>query len=301
MTTTQALQETVTVEPNAPPRREPARAELIAGAVTLLFFLVLFWQPIITLGRDWWNDPEAGHGLLLAPVAVWLAWKSGLAPQRRAQRGLGILLLAAAVLLRYVSGLAAELFTMRLSLLGALFAAVIYLYGMRQLLRWWLPVALLILSVPIPAVILNSLALPLQLQASEIGATLLAWRHVPVVLAGNVIHLPDRALFVTEACSGLRSLTALLSLGLLIGGLWLRYPVTRIVLLVAAVPIGVALNSLRVFITGFLVYFVDPRLGDGLLHYTEGWVMFVAAFALLGCMAWVLTTAERLVRYRRSA
>jgi EpsI family protein len=32
-------------------------------------------------------------------------------------------------------------------------------------------------------------------------------RHVPVRLAGNVIQLPGRTLFVTEACSGLRSLT----------------------------------------------------------------------------------------------
>ena len=49
------------------------RAPLIVGGFA---FLWLFWEPITTLGRDWWNDPEAGHGLLLGPLSVYLAFKS---------------------------------------------------------------------------------------------------------------------------------------------------------------------------------------------------------------------------------
>jgi exosortase len=109
-----------------------------------------------------------------------------------------------------------------------------------------------------------------------------------VRLSGNIISLPGRSLFVTEACSGLRSLTALLSLGVLIAGLWLRLPVLRALIIALTIPIAVFLNGVRVFLTGFLVYFVDPKLGDGLMHYTEGWVMFVVAFAILGAIAWVL-------------
>ncbi|MGH3114222.1 MAG: exosortase/archaeosortase family protein, partial [Gaiellaceae bacterium] len=88
-----------------------------------------------------------------------------------------------------------------------------FAWGFGQLRRWWLPAALLALSIPIPALVTNALALPLQFKASSMGAALLDWRHVPVRLAGNVIQLPGRQLFVTEACSGLRSLTALLALG----------------------------------------------------------------------------------------
>ncbi|MCL4865687.1 MAG: archaeosortase/exosortase family protein, partial [Gemmatimonadales bacterium] len=83
-------------------------------------FLVLFWRPAMLLGRDWWNDPESGHGLLLAPVSIWLAWKSGLLPDRRAAPGWGALILLGAVLLRGASELAAELLTMRMSLVLAL-------------------------------------------------------------------------------------------------------------------------------------------------------------------------------------
>lgn len=270
---------------------------LLAG----LAFGILFWAPVTTLVRDWLNDPEASHGLLLGPVAVWLAWKRGIHPEARPWPVIGLVLLGMAVLLRYASGLAAELFTMRMSLLGGLAAIVVFVWGIRQLGRWWLPASLLILSVPVPDVIISTLALPLQLQASEMGATLLQWRDVPVTLAGNVIHLPGQSLFVTEACSGLRSITALLALGLLMGGLWLRHPASRGVLVALTIPVAMVLNGVRIFLTGFFVYFVDPALGEGVMHYTEGWALFVVAFLILGGVSWLLVTLERAIRRRARA
>jgi exosortase len=261
-----------------------------------LAFLLLFWEPIATLGRDWWSDPEAGHGLLLGPLAVFLAWRRGRAPEARPQPFLGIAVLVAAVLLRYLSGLAAELSTMRLSLLLGAAGIVVFVAGFRQLLHWWLPSALLLLSVPIPTVVLNTIAFPLQLKASQMGATLLEWRNVPVRLQGNVIQLPGQSLFVTEACSGLRSLTALFALAVLIGGLWLRRVWARIALLAVTIPVAMALNGVRVFLTGFFVFYVDPALGEGVMHYTEGWFMFMIAFAALGGVGWVLSRLERIGR-----
>ena len=258
-----------------------------------LAFLVCFWRPMVTLGQDWLTDPDAGHGLLLFPVALYLAWKSGIVAEPRPQRALGLALLIGAVVLRYLSGLAAELFTMRISLLGAALGLVLYLYGVRQIIRWWLPGLLILLSVPLPAVVLGTLALPLQLVASKWGAALLALRHVPVRLAGNVIQLPGRSLFVTEACSGLRSLTALIALGVLVAGLWLRSPWSRVLLVLLAIPVAMILNAVRVFLTGFLSYFVDPRLAEGFMHLSEGWVIFVVAFAILGACAFVLAAVER--------
>jgi exosortase len=207
---------------------------------------------------------------------------------------LGAVILSAAVLLRYASALAAELFTMRLSLVGALAAVVVFLWGFRQLLRWWLPFTLLVLSIPLPQVVLSSLALPLQLQASRLGAALLGLRDVPISLEGNVIYLPGQSLFVTEACSGLRSLTALVSLGVLLGALWLRSVVTRIALLVAVIPIAMAVNGFRVFLTGFLVYFVDPEMGEGFMHLSEGWGLFLVALIITGGVTALLRLLERL-------
>lgn len=255
-------------------------------------FVVLFWSPMRMLGIDWWNDPDAGHGLLLAPIAFYLAWKKGILPDAKAQPVPGLVLLSGAVVLRYLSELAVEWFTMRVSLLIAAVALVVIWYGVRQVMAWWLPLALLALSIPLPAVILGTLALPLQLKASQVGAALLEWRNIPVMLAGNVIHIPGRTLFVTEACSGLRSLASLIALGVLIGGLWLRSPVSRMLLVAVAIPVAMMLNGVRVFLTGFLVFFVDPKLGEGFMHLTEGWIIFVIAFGILGAFAFTLDRIE---------
>ena len=271
---------------------------LVAAAA----FLILFANPLRLLAIDWWTDPDAGHGLLLAPLALWLAWRSGLVAERRPQRIMGSLLLGASVLLRYLAGLAAEMFTMRLSIVGALLGIVLFVYGWRQAMRWWLPIVLFTLSIPLPSIITNTIALPLQFKASQMGATLLEARHVPVRLTGNVIMLPGgHRLFVTEACSGLRSLTALLSLGVLIGGLWLKYPVSRVVLLALAIPVAVLINGVRVFLTGFLVFFVSPALGEGFMHVTEGWLMFIVAFAILGLFAWITGRFEQMYAERKTA
>jgi exosortase len=182
----------------------------------------------------------------------------------------------------------------------ALVGIVVYNYGFRQVIAWWLPFTLAVLAVPLPELVTQQLALPLQFQASRIGATLLSSRHVPVLLTGNVIHVPGRELFVTEACSGLRSLTALISLGVLMGGIWLRYPVSRLVLLAIAIPVAILINGVRVFLTGFLVFFVSPALGEGFMHITEGWLLFLVSFASLGFFAWVLVIGERQVSQWRA-
>lgn len=264
-------------------------------------FLVLFWRPAMLLGRDWWNDPESGHGLLLAPVSIWLAWKSGLLPDRRASPGWGALILLGAVLLRGASELAAELLTMRMSLVLALLGLVVYYWGTRQARSWWLPFALVALSVPLPELLRSAIALPLQFVASEMGAALLEWRQIPVHLAGNVISIPGHRLFVAEACSGLRSLTALIALGVLMGGLWLRHPVSRVALLVIAVPVAIVVNGVRVFLTGFLIFFVDPSMGEGFMHVTEGWLLFLVSFVLVGLAAVMVRAIEARIGRGRHA
>ncbi len=71
-------------------------------------------------------------------------------------------------------------------------------------------------------------------------------------------------------------------------------PASRLAIVLAAIPVAVLLNGLRVFLTGFLVFFVDPALGTGFMHLSEGWAVFVVAFLILGALAAGLTRVERL-------
>ncbi len=263
-------------------RERPALS--ILTAVLLVAYLA---SPAASLARDWWVDPEATHGLLLVPVAAWLVWRSRAVVVARPAPWLGAALLVLAVLSRYAADLAAEMYVGRMSMLLVLAALTVFYGGLALLRTWWLPFALLALSVPLPAVITGQIALPLQLEASRLGAALLDMRHVPVQLAGNVIRLPHQDLFVAEACSGLRSLTALLSVGVLAAGLWLHHPLSRVLLMALAVPIAVVVNAVRVFATGYAIYFLGPEAGQGVLHLTEGWLLFVVSLAALFALATV--------------
>lgn len=266
--------------------RLPLGAALIAGTA-------LFAPTFAALLRDWWSNPDAGHGLLLAPLAAYFAWRKGITSDARPSPWWGTAILAGAVLLRLAGALAVELFSQRVAMLAAAAGITIFFFGWRQLRCWWLPVTLLALAIPLPAIILNQLALPLQLQASRLGASLLELRGIPVRLAGNVILLPGHQLFVTEACSGLRSLTALLSLGVLLGAIWLRNPGLRLILVGAALGLAVLVNAIRVFLTGFFVYFISPEMGQGFLHLSEGWLLFLVSLLFLGGVTWIARSFER--------
>ncbi len=275
--------------------RSPA-VSLPAG-VAVLGFAILFADPLRTLAHDWWNNPDAGHGLLLVPVACWLAWRSGLVtPRPRPVLGAGVLV--GAVLLRWASGLAAELFTMRFSAWLALVGLVLFVAGWRQLRQWWLPFTLLLLAIPLPGVLTNAMAIPLQFKASQLGTALIRWRDIPVQTSGNVILIPGQRLFVAEACSGLRSLTALISLGVMVGGIYLRSWPGRLVLLALTIPIAVVVNAFRIFLTAFLMHFVDPALGRGFMHSSEGWALFVGALGLVAMVALVIRAIEQRIPWR---
>ena len=268
-------------------------AERIPALITAVFFVALFAQPFIDLVKDWWTRPEAGHGLLLAPVAVWLAWRAGIRKDAAPNHLLGLVVVVLAVLVRCAAGLAAEFFTMRASIVMALVGLTIYSFGVRQVIHWWLPFMLAGLAIPLPELVTQALALPLQFRASKMGAALLQMRDIPVLLTGNVIRLPGQELFVTEACSGLRSLTALFSVGVLMSAMVLQTIPARIMLVLFVIPIAIVVNGIRVFLTGFFVYFVSPELGKGFMHLTEGWLLFLVSMAALGTVAWIAVILER--------
>lgn len=284
--------------------RQPAveKTFWVPLGAALAFFAILYAKPAYLLIRDWTNfdNPDSGTGLLLAPLAFYFAFQTGIKKEREPAMALAIVCLLSAIGIRFVSDLAAELFTMRMSMLLGAAGVILWFYGVKQLLAWWLPFVLLGLAIPLPEIVISKLTAPLQLIASRIGATLIEARNIPVLLNGNVIRIPGHDLFVAEACSGLRSLTALVNLGVLLGAMLLARPWSRVTLLVLAVPMAILINGFRIFLTAFLVYFVSPEAGSGFMHTTEGWLMFVIAFASLGAVASLLLFIEGKMA-RRSA
>jgi exosortase len=143
------------------------------------------------------------------------------------------------------------------------------------------PLAFLVLMIPLPGIVFNSIAFPLQLLAAQASSVALEAVGVPVFREGNVMHLAAAQLDVEEACSGIRSLLSLTALGVLYGHLAFSTWLPRVLLLLLVVPIAIAANVLRVFTAGLLAHHVSVDTALGVFHTAGGWSVFLIAAALM--------------------
>jgi len=253
----------------------------------LLATTAIVYSPVVAkLAHDWWTDPEYSHGLLCAPAALFLAFSRRRALQALPARpsAAGLAGATAAIGLLGLGTLGAELFLTRVSLALFLASTVVYLYGWRPLRVLALPFALLLLSIPIPAIVITRLTLPLQFAASAMSEWALTTGGIPVLREGNVLVLPNATLQVAEACSGIRSLVSLIVIALVIARMVDRRAAARAGLIAAALPIAVLVNGLRVTATGVATYWYGPVAAEGMAHEALGVAIFVVAVVmLLGC------------------
>lgn len=257
-----------------------SRAALAAGL--LAAGLLWTYGPALSgLVRQWSADDNYSHGFFVIPLAVFFAWERRdqlrQAARRPSAAGLALILLS---LLAFVAGsLGAELFLTRASLVGVLAGAVLFIWGREHFRTLLFPIAFLLLMVPLPAIVFNQIAFPLQLLASQAGEGVIAAAGIPVLREGNVLHLPARTLEVAEACSGIRSLVSLITLAIVLGYFTEPRMPARVAIALAAVPIAIIANAARVAGTGLVAEWVSPAAADGFFHSFSGWLVFVVAFA----------------------
>lgn len=267
-----------------------ASRDLGAGSAVLIAFALLFGRSLADLVLAWWTSGEYGHGFLLLPIALFLARRRIVPPDGSPTAGVAGLSVSIGLFLLGV--LAGESFMQWLAALTAVAALTVHYRGWAQLRAWWLPFALLLSTIPLPDVLLTTLTLPLQLFASGAAVWLLDARHIPAAQAGNVIFLPGQELFVAVACSGLRSLSALVGLTLLIAGTTISSVPGRLALLGLAVPAAIGANVLRVWATGFGAYYLGPEVATGLAHHALAAVAFALPLALVGGVALAIRRLE---------
>jgi exosortase len=249
-----------------------------------LLFVWLYGHTLHGLFDDWWNDPDYSYGLAVPLVVIYILYrrreKLRRLPRQPARAGAAIYLLLAQM--SYLLGyFGAEFFLQRTSIVLLLCGTVLLLFGTQMLRSVAFPLLLLQLCVPLPALIMMRITMPLQLIASAAAEKVLRLCLVPVYRTGNLLQMSQQTLNVGEACSGIRSLISLITLSVILAGFSkLRWPL-RMVLVASAAPVAIVTNALRVSGAGLLSYYGSPALTHGLWHLMEGWLVFVAAFLLL--------------------
>lgn len=274
----------------SPEMGHPFPREAVWAGLVLVALAAVIYSPILYhMGLHWYHVADYSHGFLIPPLAAYFAWQQRDELLRARVEGswLGIAPLALGSLTLAIGRLGVELMNMRVSFVLTLIGIVLLVFG-RQVFRVLaFPLGFLFLMVPLPQSLVNVVAFPLQLIAAEWAVRVLYVFDVPVFLEGNIIHLPQTKLFVAEACSGLRSLMALMTLGVVIAYFARRWG-PRILIVASAIPIAIVVNANRVALTGFLTYIYGPEAATGFFHMTEGLIMFVPAFLLLVAEAWLL-------------
>jgi exosortase len=202
--------------------------------------------------------------------------------------------LIAGSLVVYATGIiGADLFLQRVSMVSMIAGIVLYVTGWQMFRGLAFPLAYLLLMIPLPGIIFNSIAFPLQLLAAQIATDVMQVFAIPVYREGNVIHLAAASLDVEEACSGIRSLISLTAIGApfayFMETKWWR----RLLIVVMVVPIAVVANVFRVTVTGLLAHYLSVDTALGLFHSVGGMSVFLMGTLMLFLFSVLLNKGRR--------
>ncbi len=269
----------------APLLAELDRRSLIYGTCGFIVLTLGIYFPILrNMVHHWSIVEDYQHGFIIVPLAFFFAyerrWDLEDAPVKGSWLGLIPMLIGLTSLT--IGRLGTELMAMRSGFVLTLIGLVLLLLGREIFKILAFPLLFLFLMVPLPQSLVNTIAFPLQLIAAKSAVWSLQELGIPALVEGNIIHLAHTQLFVADACSGLRSLMALITLGVVFsyffnrGAFWIK-----LFLVGSTIPIAIFVNAFRVAITGFLAHRFGEEAAGGVIHDFQGIFTFGLAFMIL--------------------
>jgi exosortase len=269
----------------------PGGREALAGAALGVGFLALIFRTNLShLVLSWSTDANYSHGFLVPLISLYfanLAAARGPVPVRGGAV-LGTALLAAGVLVKLATVIVIVGTLGDLALLVALAGLVALLAGTAALRRYGFAILFMVFMIPMPVALYTTIASPLQLMVSRLASVVLIVTGVPVLTEGNMMTLPGGVqMFVAEACSGMRQLTGFLALTAAVAYLARRPLWYRAGVVLSAVPIAMTANVARVVLTGYIMYYINPRYASGTYHTLEGLLMLGFGLSMLRLACWI--------------
>jgi exosortase len=262
-----------------------SRRNMVYITVFLIALVTLVYWPILAaMAHHWKIDPDYSHGFLVVPLALYFAYERKYELEGAEIHGSwwGSALLAFGLLLLAIGQLGSLYTPLRAGFVFTLMGLVLQLLGWQVYRILFFAMAFLLLMGPLPEALVNVVAFPLQLIAAKWAVWSMQVVGIPVLLEGNIIHLSEGNLFVAEACSGLRSLMALLTLGVVFAHFFRRgRRLQQVILVASTIPIAILVNAMRVALTGVLAHYYGQEAAGGFIHEFQGMITFTVAFFLL--------------------
>ena len=256
----------------------------VGAGVLLLLWGLLFWPIIPGLWNVWMIDSNNSHGVLVPLMVAYLIWqrRNDIAWGQASPSLWGLGLLTGSLLIYLLSLRMHIAFFGRLTMVGTLAGLLWWNLGGRIFRQLLFPMAFLVFMIPVPDSVSGTITFPLQLFAASTSATVIRALGIPVLQEGTMLYFANAMLEVSEACSGIRSAMAYLTLGVLFTHLAgdAMGRVGKSILLLSTLPLALLVNILRISGTGLLASLLGEQIARGFLHEFSGMVVFAFGFLL---------------------
>jgi exosortase len=272
------------VQVAAPVSRRIAAPANLAFVIGLLTFVL---PTMIQVARDNWSTEQGGHGPLVLATGIWAIWRE--LKDKKVETRPGKLLfslpflgisLALFVVARITGVLEIEAFAMY----GALITATYILFGSSLIKAIWFPLVYLAFTLPPPDTVVAFVTQPIKIAISSWTVSVLHLVGYPVASSGVTIQIGQYQLLVAAACAGLNSIVTLTALCLFY--VYLRHrsnPIAFLVIALAAIPVAVVSNFVRVMVLVLVTYHLGDSAAQGFIHDFAGLLMFsVALLTIFG-------------------
>lgn len=263
-----------------------------AHAVSAIQFLGLgallvaaFWPVLAGMYGSWFDERSyMEHGILVIPAALYMAWAkrdklAAISPHPALW--IGMVLVAGGALQAMLGALGMWVWVSRMAFLVSFVGCIALVYGIPMIKALIYPLCTLTLMVAPPNFVFERLTLGLQLLASRLGADALEALGYSVLREGNVLEMVGIKLSVEEACSGIRSLVAIIFMCVLYNYFFVEKKSMRLWILVCAIPIAILGNAVRIVATGVAGQY-NPAWVSGATHEAFGYVSVIVA--AVGCI-----------------
>jgi len=261
----------------APTRWAATPANLVLAAGAALFAAPTLFQ----VATETWSTEQGGHGPLVLATGIWAIWRElkGKDLERRPGKlSIALPLLALSLGIFVVARITGVLEIEAFAMYGALLTGAYTLFGGVILRAIWFPLVYLAFTLPPPDTVVAAVTQPIKIAISSWTVSVLHLLGYPIASSGVTIQIGQYELLVAAACAGLNSIVTLTALCLFY--VYLRHRsnvVAFLVIALAAIPIAIVSNFVRVMALVLITYHFGDAAAQGFLHDFAGLLMFSVA------------------------
>lgn len=239
------------------------------------------------VATETWTKEQGGHGPLVLATGLWAVWRELKGKNLAARPGsliLGLPLFLLALGVFIVTRIAGILEIEDFAMYGTVVAATYILFGGAVIRAIWFPLIYLAFALPPPDSVVAFVTQPVKIAISTWAVSALQLVGYPIASSGVTIQIGQYQLLVAAACAGLNSILTLTALCLFY--VYLRHrsnPLAFLVIAVAAIPVAIISNFVRVLALVLITYYFGDAAAQGFVHDFAGLLMFtVALVAIFG-------------------